>query len=169
LGRGIEWVIDAMPYLENAVFCIAGDGDKIDFIKQQITEKKLEDRVILLGRIPLEKLHEYTCSADLGISLLDNLGLNYYYSLPNRIFDFVQAGVPVLATDFPEIRLVVEQYGIGELITDYSPKNLAQTIQSTLSHWEQKTDKREIFDRAKKELCWENEEKTILNLFNKVV
>jgi len=168
VGRGIEWVIDAMPHIPNAVFCIAGDGDILEQIRQQISDKKLEDKVVLLGRISLEELHKYTCSADLGISLLENRGLNYYYSLPNRIFDFVQAGVPVLATDFPEIRSIVEQYKIGVLTTDYSPENLASTIQSTLDYWENKADKHQIFDRAKKELCWENEEKTILNLFNKI-
>lgn len=168
VGRGLEWIIDAMPFLDNAVFCIVGDGDIFNDIKKRIQLLGVEDRVFLLGKIPFEELYAYTISADLGISLLENRGLNYFYSLPNRIFDFAQAEVPVLATDFPEIRNVVEGYGIGTLIDHYEPEYLAETIKNVLSEWENKADKKRIFERAKQELCWEKEEVTLINLFDSI-
>jgi glycosyltransferase involved in cell wall biosynthesis len=125
VGRGVEWTIDAMPYIDNAVFYVAGDGDILQHLKNDVAEKKLDDRVIFLGRIPFEELHAHTISADLGISLLENKGLNYYYSLPNRIFDFMHAHVPIIATDFPEIRKVVAGSETGVLIDNYEPEILA--------------------------------------------
>ena len=168
VGRGIEWVIDAMPYLDDVVFCIVGDGDIFKEIEKRIQNNRLQDKVFMLGKIPLEELNAYTLSADLGLSLLENRGLNYYYSLPNRIFDFAQAEVPVLATDFPEIRSVVLNYGIGTLIDRYDPVYLAEEIEKILTLWSSNLEKRSIFAKAKKDLCWENEEKILLSLFSKI-
>ena len=132
VGRGIEWIIDAMPYLDDCVFYIAGDGDVMQEMKERAAGKNVQDRVFFLGRIPFEILSEYTTCADIGISLLENRGLNYYYALPNRIFDFIRHYVPVLATDFPEIRQIITTYGIGELIDRYEPEYLASVIQGMI-------------------------------------
>jgi glycosyltransferase involved in cell wall biosynthesis len=165
VGRGIEWTIDAMPYIDNAVFYVVGDGDILQQLKNDVAERKLDDRVIFLGRIPFEELHAHTISADLGISLLENKGRNYYYSLPNRIFDFMHAHVPIIATDFPEIRKVVAGSGTGVLIDDYEPKILAQAIQAALTEWENKSEKTAIFDKACKQYNWETEEQHLLTIF----
>lgn len=169
IGRGIEWMIDAMPLLDDIVFCIAGDGDICQELKNRVNQQGLHDRVFFLGKIPFEELSSYTQLAQLGISLLENRGLNYYYSLPNRIFDFVHADVPVLATDFPEIRSVVEGYGIGRVIDNHTPEYIATTIREMLNEWESKSNKQEIFDKAKRELCWENEEKTLLSVYQQLL
>lgn len=165
VGRGIEWMIDAMPYLDDCIFYIAGKGDILPEIEEKIHSMQLEDRVVLLGQIPLEELPSYTHAADLGISLLANQGLNYYYSLPNRIFDFIRADVPVLATDFPEIRKIVAKYNVGALINRYEPQYLADIIKETLNK------ERNIrgFERAKQELAWENEEKVLLEIIEDAV
>lgn len=168
IGRGIEWVIDAMPYLEEAVFYIAGGGDILQQLLTYVSKKNLNDRVIFLGRIPFEDLNEYTISADLGVSLLENKGLNYYYSLPNRIFDFMHAQVPVLATDFPEIRKVLTEAGTGELIDCYEPQYLAGKIKETLQKWENKADKEKIFEKARAKFNWEEEEKKLLKIFKQL-
>jgi glycosyltransferase involved in cell wall biosynthesis len=168
VGRGIEWVIDAMPYLDNVVYCIAGSGDVFEEIEAKIERMNLQDRVILLGRIPMEELYRYTVSADLGLCLLENRGLNYYYSLPNRIFDFALAGVPILATDFPEIRNVVESYHLGALTSSSEPVDLAREIMKILNESEHLIRKNDIFAQQREQLSWENEEKVIFDLFNKL-
>jgi len=165
VGRGIEWTIDAMPYIDNAVFYVAGDGDILQQLQNYAIDKQLNDKVFFLGRIPFEELHTYTVSADLGISLLENKGLNYYYSLPNRIFDFMHAQVPIIATDFPEIHNVVAGSGTGVLINDHKPKSLAKAIQDALTEWENKPDKDVIFEKACKQYNWETEEKKLLTFF----
>jgi glycosyltransferase involved in cell wall biosynthesis len=160
VGRGIEWVIDAMPYLDNFVFYVVGDGDILQELKERVNRLKLNDKVIFTGRIPFETLPYYTACADIGVNLLENKGLNYYYSLPNRIFDYMRMYVPVLASDFPEIRRIVAHYGIGTLVSRYEPQFLAKTIKKMLD-----VKKNEAgFAAANAELYWEKESEILLQI-----
>lgn len=164
VGRGLEWVIDAMPYIDNAVMVIIGDGDITDQLKEQVKRMNLEEKVFFLGRIEGKRLYEYTSSADIGLCLLEELGLNYYYSLPNRIFDYLHAGVPVLATDFPEIAAIVRKNKTGVLINHYEPKYLASVIQDMLNNPIDTSD----FDNLAKQYCWENEKESLIHTFDKL-
>ena len=165
VGRGIEWVIDALPLLDDCMLMVIGTGDIIEEIRQRVRQRGVEDRVRVMGRLPLEELRRYTVCADLGLSLLENRGLNYYYALPNRIADFVQAHVPVLATDFPEMHHVVATLGIGDLVADgeTKPEQLAQAIRHALNRWHAMPpgQKEAIFSKAKQELSWTHD-KTVL-------
>jgi glycosyltransferase involved in cell wall biosynthesis len=160
IGRGIERIISAMPYLDEYIFYIAGDGDKMQYLQKLVTEKNVSDRVKFLGRIPFERLPAYTSCADIGISLLENWGLNYFYSLPNRIFDFIRKNIPILATDFPEIRNIIACYEIGKLTDDYDPAHLAVLIRDMTA----KGKNLEGFAKANVELTWENEANILLKL-----
>jgi len=153
LGRGIEWMIDAMPFLDDFIFYVVGDGDKLMELKEKVSKMNLNDKVIFTGKIPFEKLSEYTVGADIGINLLENRGLSYYYSLPNRIFDYIRDNIPILATDFPEINKIISQYHVGTLINNYEPQFLASTIKEMAL----KEKDLSSFEIANKELCWENE------------
>lgn len=165
MGRGLEWLIDAMPLLDDCLMLIVGAGDILGDIRRRVEERGVSDRVRVTGRMPLEELRRYTVCADLGLSLLENKGKNYYYSLPNRIPDFVQANVPVLATDFPEIRREVTHYGIGTLVPDgeTSPLQLARAIRSTLEYWRQlpTAEKEARFAKAREELSWTHDKKVL--------
>ena len=163
VGRGLEPVIDAMPMLRDCHLLVAGVGDRYDALRARAAGC---DNITFLGRLEPSLLHTLTRQAHLGLSLLENRGLNYYYSLPNRIADFAKARVPVLATDFPEIRRVVAGYGIGTLVdAAIPPGDLAGVIRSTLQHWSSMpTDEKErVFARAAADLNWENDKKTLLN------
>ena len=122
------------------------------------------------------RLHSLTSQATLGLCLLEDLGLNYRYSLPNRIADFANAGVPVLATDFPEIRRVLEEYGTGTLTAplphEKSGENyrlyitrLAEDIQAALHYWEglPADERQRRFARAGEELNWQHEKHRLIN------
>lgn len=160
VGRGLEWVLNAMPLIDNAMLVIIGNGDIRKELEAQTTKLKIEDRVQFIGVVSSDMLHEYTASADIGLCLLEEMGLNYYYALPNRIFDYIQAGVPVLATRFPEIAKVVDTYKTGVLIDHYEPVYLTETINNMLSNPFETTH----FEEVAKELCWENEEKVLISL-----
>lgn len=179
IGRGIEWMMEAMPYLNDCHFLVAGDGDIFNTLKQRY---KNLDNVTLLGRVEPQRLKALTLHADLGISLLENRGLNYYYSLPNRLADFVQAEVPVLATDFPEIHRVVATYTIGTLVAPQpfnaatriseppDPRQLADTVRATLAQWDtvDSQQRKEIFARAAADLTWENDKQVLINSINTI-
>ena len=160
IGRGLEWVIDAMPLVENAVLVIIGDGDIYNELKERVNKLQLDKKVIFLGRISGTELYRFTAAADLGLCLLENRGLNYYYSLPNRIFDYLHAGVPVLATDFPEIAHFVRNNNTGILVNRYEPEYLAELINNFFAKGFDRTH----FTEIAKKLCWENEEKILLEI-----
>jgi glycosyltransferase involved in cell wall biosynthesis len=158
VGRGIEPVIDAMPLLNDFVLHIIGDGDILPALKARVQRMGLTDRVFFAGRIPFEQLATYTACADIGINLLENRGLNYYYALPNRIFDYIRAGVPVLAVDFPEIRRIVAHYGVGVLVDRFDAPFLAHTLRQLAAQPPNTAG----FAAANAELTWENEAATLL-------
>lgn len=164
VGRGIEWVIDAMPYLDDFIFYVIGDGDVLEELKQKVNKLKLNEKVIFTGRIPFDELSRFTQSADIGVNLLDNNGLSYYFSLPNRIFDYIRSGVPVLATDFPEIRRIVKTYQVGKLIDNYQPENLALAIRELAGQEKNHA----AFSYANEELTWEKESLTLLKIVKEV-
>lgn len=161
IGRGIEWIINAMPYINNAVLIIIGDGDISNDLKLQVEKQNLQKRIFFLGRISSKELPTYTIAADLGVCLLNNNSLSYYYSLPNRIFDYMYAKVPILASDFPEIRNIIENYNLGKIISNYQPIFLAETINNMLN----KKTNEQYFDKAIQEFNWENEKQVLLSLF----
>ena len=160
-GRGIEWIIDAMPYIDDAVFVIIGKGDLYEELQEKVRKMQLGDKVIFKGIIPFRELPAYTNCADLGVCLLEKKGLSYYYSLPNRVFDFMQAHVPLLATDFPEIAHVLNLYGTGRLIDHYEPEYLAGVIREMLDQPKEHS----LYEKANEEFNWEKEEKILLDIF----
>ncbi len=100
IGRGLKQAILAMHFIENAKLIIAGDGDIKDELEQLVINENLQNKVEFKGQLPLEELAKLTPQADLGLSIEEDLGLNYRYALPNKLFDYIQAQVPVLVTNF---------------------------------------------------------------------
>lgn len=167
LGRGIEAAIRAMQYLEGAELWLAGDGDLTSELKQMVAELKLEPKVKFLGRLPLHQLHEVTRRADLGISLEEDLGLNYRFALPNKLFDYIQAGVPVLVSNLPEMRHIVELYQIGAIAETHQRKELAELMKTALFDQEKRLMWKQNLPLAASELCWENEENVLIEIYGR--
>ena len=170
VDRGLEEAIQAMKFLRSdARLVIAGTGDVFDNIKQFAIDQKVGKKVIFLGQIPFQELHPITGMADLGLSIEKDVSLNYHYALPNKFMDYIQAGVPVLVSPFPEMKAVVDRYFIGESIEDHDPRHLAEKIDSILMNGGRLELYRQNLVRAAEELCWENEEKTLLGVVEKLM
>lgn len=165
MGRGIESAIRAMQFLDGAELWLAGDGDIISRLQELVYELDLDKKVKFLGRLPLHDLHEVTCQADLGISLEEDLGLNYRYALPNKLFDYIQAGIPVLVSNLPEMRRIVERYQIGMIAETHQRKELAALMKEALFDKDKRYAWMKNLPLAAAELCWENEEKTIREIY----
>ncbi len=163
VGRGLELMIDTMNYIDNAVLVIAGTGDIEKELHRRVLDSGLSDKVIFKGRMAPEDLYPLTWSADIGISLEEDLGLNYRYALPNKLFDYVQCRVPVLCSNLPEMAKIVETHGIGVVVRNREPERLAKIIRFMLAEraegaW------MEALERAASRLCWENESKEYMAL-----
>jgi glycosyltransferase involved in cell wall biosynthesis len=165
VGRGIELMMDTIKYLDNVELKIAGTGPMDSAIRQKATEPELEDKVQILGRLPFKELHKYTVSADLGFSLEENLGLNYFFALPNKLFDYIQAGIPVITSDFPEMKAIVEKYNIGITTNERDPMKLAIVINEMLNNTEQMSTWKENAKIASEELCWEKEREVLITIY----
>lgn len=164
-GRGLVAMVDAMEFLEGYRFLIVGDGDILDSLKCYVSQKPWKDRIVFQNRVECQSLKSITRQASLGYVVMENLGLNYYYSLPNRIGDFIHAHVPVLASDFPEIRNVVNRYAIGQLVEEkLESEQLAEVVRQTINYWQKmpSQERDALFDAAAKELCWQNEREVLL-------
>ncbi len=120
IGRCIENIIKIMDRLDNTVFLVVGKGDIEHNLHKMVIERQLQDKVIFTGAVKLEQLSTLTRQADIGLVLQEDLGLSYHYALPNRLFDFIRAGVPILASNQPEISNIVVNENIGLIVDDLS-------------------------------------------------
>jgi glycosyltransferase involved in cell wall biosynthesis len=161
LGRGIAPTIRAMQYLPGYRFIIVGRGDEMKELKALAHSLQLDEQVIFKGAVPFEELEKYNSGAMVGICLLENMGLNYYHSLPNRIFDYMQLGIPVIASDFPDIQSIVKTYDTGLLVNDLSPQTIARAIKEACENQNLRLKWRETIPMAADIFTWEKEEKKI--------
>jgi glycosyltransferase involved in cell wall biosynthesis len=165
LGRGIESAIRAMQFLDDAELWLVGDGDITLQLQEMVYELELDKKVKFLGRLPLHELHKITRQADLGISLEEDLGLNYRFALPNKLFDYIQAGIPVLVSNLPEMKRVVEHYQVGMISETHQRKELAALFKIALFDEAKRQYWIKNLPGAAAELCWENEEKTLQKIY----
>lgn len=161
LGRGLELIIKTMSLLEGYILVIAGSGDIEKELHQQVTDNNLTNKIIFLGKLSPKELHKITPNASIGISLEENLGLNYRYALPNKIFDYIQASVPILVSDLPEMKQIVLDYNVGEIVYNRTPKALAFQIQNFCTN-----NYSDNLKKAKNKLIWNNEKPVLTSIFN---
>lgn len=163
-SRGLDKIISAMSTIENAELWIAGDGPKKAEFENLTKTLGLESKVKFLGKLLPKDLREITKKADVGLSIEENNGLSYYYSMPNKVSDYIQARIPVVVSDFPEMRKVIDRFKTGEKISDHS--QLAEKIAIVLNNG--KYFYADSINKAATELCWEKEEPKLIQLFRTV-
>lgn len=164
-GRGIDLAIRAMQYVD-AILHIIGIGDEYSQMKELTEKLNLTDKVIFHGRILPEKLKSITPQADLGISFEEDLGLNYRYSLPNKLFDYIMAEIPVLVSDLPEMKSVVLESKVGEVLNSREPEEVAKQITNFLYNDSKLKEYKENCRNASKKYCWEQQEPLLDKLFS---
>jgi len=165
VDRGLEEAIMAMKFLKtDAILVIAGIGDIFETLKTFTAEHGLTDKVIFLGQVPFQDLNGYTLIADLGLSIEKDVSINYHYCLPNKFLDYIQANIPVLVSPFPEMKAIVDQYQIGKFIESHDPVKLALQIDSMLNNHEKLATYKQNLLKAAEELCWELEERRLIEI-----
>ena len=164
-GRGLELVIRAIPFMDNVRLLLVGTGDIETKLKRLVSELNVQSSVEFAGRVRPEDLPEFALRADAGISLERPEGLSYIYSLPNKLFDYIQSGLPVVVSDLPEMSAVVQKYGAGKVTAADDPEKLGSEIMDFLNDAELLQDIRKRLVKAAEELCWENEEDKLLDIY----
>ncbi len=136
VDRGVEEAIRMMPFLENTVLIIVGNGDIIPEMKKLVERENWQDRVLFFGKRPYAELLQFTQQADLGLSFDQPTNPNYLFSLPNKIFDYIHTSTPIICSDLVEVAKLVKGYNVGEVVTDFNPQHLARQIQMILNNAE---------------------------------
>lgn len=166
VGRGVAEMVEAMQYVENSVLYVFGKGDISNQVEELVGKLGLTDKVKLMGEIQFGELSGYTIQADLGLSLEEDMGLNYRFALPNKLFNYIHSGLPVLVADLPEMKNLVQHYQVGEVIESHNPKHIADKINMMLNDQQKMNMWSENAKKAAKELNWENEKHVIKELLN---
>lgn len=130
-GRGIDLVIDAFKERKDnkIVLVCMGYGELEDYIKYN--SEKFEN-IYFFPAVSPDIVLEYTSSADIGISLIQNTSLSYYYCMPNKLFEYAMAGLPVLVSNMKDMSDLVGNNEMGAIITDFSVDNINRAINDFL-------------------------------------
>jgi glycosyltransferase involved in cell wall biosynthesis len=126
--RGGEELIEAIKLTDDVSLLIIGSGDVFENLIEKTSKLNLTGRVKFISRLPWKELMRYTRSSDAGLSLDKNTNMNYNFSLPNKLFDYIGAGIPVIATELPEISKIVKEYNCGIIISKPDPIEISNAI-----------------------------------------
>ena len=171
VGRGLENLLDAMPQVAGRLV-ICGEGDLSAALRERAERLGLlaSGKVEFRGFVLPEALREVTRHAAVGIMLLENIGLSYYYSLANKFFDYVHAGIPQVLIDFPEYRALNDRFDVAELVADLAPATLAAALNRLLRDEPARYQHLAAnCRRAAPQLSWQHEEQELLRLWQEVV
>lgn len=166
-GRNLETLVDAMRYVQNpsVVLVVLGDGILLRSLQKMARQEGLTGRVYFHAAVPQNELLALTAAADAGVIPYQATCLNNRYCTPNKLFEFIAVGLPVLATDLPEIRRFVEGQQIGLVGDTGSPRKLAALIDGFFSDDHRFATWKANVAVARQRICWELEEKKLVQIY----
>lgn len=167
--RGAEEAVLAMKELQQAILYIIGSGDAIPTIKALIAKNQLEDKVKLISRLPYREMMQYTANANIGLSLDKDNNINYRFSLPNKVFDYLNAGIPILGSRLPEIEKIINETNAGMLIDQVNEISIATVINQLIQNTEQYQTLKTNAVLSSNRYSWKNEVKPLLKVYGEVV
>lgn len=166
-NRGLEKVIESLIYLPDCFLVMMGYGvEKYkDELRKVVERHQLQDRFCFYGPVAPDLVTMYAAGADLGVAPIQNVCLSYYLCSPNKLFEYVIAGIPVIASDFPELKDVVDRFKIGVTFDPEDPKDIARAADEILRNPQRAADMRRNTAAAADAFNWENESAKLLELY----
>jgi glycosyltransferase involved in cell wall biosynthesis len=153
-GRGLPALVEAARALPEAALVVIGGGDMSEALRAQARD---QPNVHFLPFTPPGELLAYTASADLGVHLIEDTCLNHRLALPNKIFEYLMAGLPVVASDLPEIRRVVAGFDVGLVVDPAHPAAIAAALRRALYDDEARARWRAHVPRVFEHYQWERD------------
>jgi glycosyltransferase involved in cell wall biosynthesis len=165
LGRGVDLMLQTITLLPEFKLWIIGKGDIYEDMRKLAHEIGALNQVVFWGNLPFEQLPQYTQMAFLGFSLEENIGLNYRYATPNKVYDYIQNRTPIIVSDLPEMKHIVSTYKVGRVLMERTPKALASLILELYQTPNQYYELIENTNVAAEILCWEKQEHILKQLY----
>jgi glycosyltransferase involved in cell wall biosynthesis len=168
VDRGGEELIDAIGGVDNVSLLIVGSGNMVTDLKEKVSKMDLSQRVKFYPKLPWELMMRYTKTADVGVSLDKDTNINYRFSLPNKIFDYISAGIPVIAGDLPEVSKIVKELNCGVIIPKISPEVIVKFILEIKENPILLTQLKKNAVMASESINWEQESLKVIEFYQKV-
>jgi len=166
-NRGLENLIKAVNQIDDLHFVLLGYGSDVymSSLRALIQSEKAEDKVSFFGPVPHNEVASYLASADCGIAPIMNICLSYYYCSPNKLFEYVQARLPVIASDFPEMQRVVNESEIGFTFDPEDIESIKSTIRRMMDNPEDRLRFKQNTQKAAEKYRWAVEEKKLEDIY----
>ncbi|WP_238067396.1 glycosyltransferase family 4 protein [Pseudomonas shirazica] len=168
-GRGLEKLVKTALQVPNCYFVFIGGGRLTAQLKELRDERDLQERVHFIPTLSLTDLPAYTASADIGVQPIENTCLNHYTTDSNKLFEYIIAGLPVIATDFPEIRKIVRDGEIGLLVPPGSEDELAKAINMLAGDTELRKHYSKKAIESASALNWEAQENLLSEMYSRII
>ncbi len=156
-GRGLRFIFDVMKDVVDYELIVIGGGENLNDYKKSADEKNISSRVHFIGKVDQSKLPDYTSGADAGLALIENISLSYYYALPNKLFEYIMAEIPVLASNLPQMKEIVEKYKVGVFVNPYEKEEIKLNLEKLYTNKEYYKELKSNCYSASKTLNWEKE------------
>lgn len=167
-GRGIDALIDASVYLDRCTLVLMGWGPIEDDLARQIDRLGMQGKVRIVAPVSRAELLAHTAGADVGVIPYQPVGLNNYYTTPNKLFEYIAAGLPIAASAVPELERFLGNHGVGLTFDPYDPRAIASTINRMLSDAELLAQMRASAKDAATVLNWEHEQTKLVRLYQEL-
>lgn len=167
-GRGLNLLIEAFSEIKNAVLIMIGDGKEKNNIVRLRDSLQLQDSVYFIDRVPYKELRRYTKAADIGIQILENTNFNHYSASSNKLFEYMMAEVPVVASRLPEIERVVEGEGIGLTIPPSDKQALIEALKTLINNEKLRETFKIRMNSSKRKYNWEVEQLQLLKIYDEL-
>jgi len=168
IDRGAEEAVEAMKYLQDSCLLIVGNGDVIPLLKEYVKQNALQEKVLFFPKMDYEKMMQYTFIADIGLTLDKSSNINYQYSLPNKLFDYIHAETPVLGSELIEVSKIINTNKVGITVADVTVEKIVKTVKfiqnkpTIFEEWKQNCK------RTKEILNWEKECNVLEEFYPKI-
>lgn len=166
-GRGFEVLIPAMKAIHYKLV-VCGGGNYMTELKELIRVNGVETKVELKGMMLPDDLKIIAANAALGIGLSEKEGINQYHALPNKFLEYMHAGLPQIAMNFPEYQKINNDFRVAVLLDELSVDTVAVVINSIMTNKELREEMSKEAQKAREVFCWQNEEKILLQFYQHV-
>jgi len=167
-GRGLERLIEAMPFVRRGTLLFVGDGKIKPRLQELAAHSPERKRIHFIDKVPLDQLPSYTAAATVGFQVLQNVCFNHYSASSNKLFEYMAALVPVVAADLPEIRRVVETEGVGLLVDVESPEAIAVAVNQIVEEDGLRQAMKERTKQARRKYNWDKEKHHLLDVYREI-